>query len=138
MAWIQNISFADANNGNYPKVMIHNTVRIQIVDPDMDFPVTPDKFLNVHQFKFLDVEKDTDCDESLKISQEQASKIVKILQDCLDNEYNVVVNCVAGCNRSGAVTEVGVMMGFDDTGAYRGYNCMVKYMLMKELGWTYE
>ena len=138
MPWIQNISFADANNGNYPTICINNTIHIQIVDPDMDFPVTPHTFLRVHQFKFLDVEKDTKCDPSMKISKAQATQIVSILQDSLEKGNNVIVNCVAGVNRSGAVTEVGVMMGFDDTGEYRGYNCLVKYMLMKELGWTYD
>ena len=138
MGWIQNISFADAVSGNYPKNDLGHTIHIQIVDPDMEFPVTPHKFSEVYQFKFLDVEKDTDCDEYLKISQFQAQGIVNALQNALDKGKNVIVNCVAGVCRSGAVTEVGVMMGFEDTNKHRGYNCMVKYMLMKELGWTYD
>lgn len=138
MGWIQNISFADAVSGNYPKNDLRNTIHIQIVDPDMEFPVTPHNFSEVYQFKFLDVEKDTECDASMKISQTQAREIVKVLQHALDNGKSVVVNCVAGVCRSGAVTEVGVMMGFEDTHKHRGYNCLVKYMLMKELGWTYD
>lgn len=137
MSWIKNVSYYDVKNGNYPRDT-NNTVHISIVDPDMDFPISPDTFMEVHRYKFLDVEKDYDCPNEFKISDEQAKSIVEVLQRCLDNNINVVVNCVAGINRSGAVTEVGVMMGFSDTGAHRGYNCFVKYQLMKVLGWTYD
>jgi predicted protein tyrosine phosphatase len=42
-----------------------------------------------------------------------------------------MVHCVAGLCRSGAVTEVGVMMGFEDTHRYRNPNVFVKKMLMR-------
>jgi predicted protein tyrosine phosphatase len=51
---------------------------------------------------------------------------------------NVVVHCMAGLCRSGAVAEVGVMMGFDDTERFRSPNLMVKHSLMRALGWTYS
>jgi hypothetical protein len=51
---------------------------------------------------------------------------------------NVVVHCVAGVCRSGAVCEVGVMMGFRDTEEFRAPNLMVKHKMMKVLGWTYD
>jgi predicted protein tyrosine phosphatase len=51
---------------------------------------------------------------------------------------NVVVHCMAGICRSGAVVEVGVMMGFNDCEKYRQPNLRVKHKLMKQLGWTYN
>ena len=51
---------------------------------------------------------------------------------------NVVVHCHAGVCRSGAVCEVGVMMGFDDTEVFRSPNLLVKHLMMKSLGWTYD
>jgi hypothetical protein len=36
------------------------------------------------------------------------------------------------------VTEVGVMMGFDDAEAFRSPNLLVKHKMMKKLGWTYD
>jgi hypothetical protein len=51
---------------------------------------------------------------------------------------NVVVHCFAGICRSGAVCEVGVMMGFNDTGRFRAPNLLVKHRMMRALGWTYD
>jgi hypothetical protein len=51
---------------------------------------------------------------------------------------NVVVHCFAGICRSGAVAEVGVMMGFDDVGRTRIPNLLVKHRMMRALGWTYD
>ena len=51
---------------------------------------------------------------------------------------NVVVHCHAGVCRSGAVAEVGVMLGFDDSESFRSPNLLVKHKMMKVLGWTYD
>ena len=51
---------------------------------------------------------------------------------------NVVVHCVAGVCRSGAVCEIGVMMGFRDTEVFRSPNLLVKHKMMKVLGWLYD
>jgi hypothetical protein len=45
---------------------------------------------------------------------------------------------MAGICRSGAVTEVGVMLGFNDTEKFRSPNLLVKHRMMKKLGWTYD
>jgi len=60
------------------------------------------------------------------------------LQHAKDNRMNVVVHCFAGICRSGAVCEVGVMMGFEDTGRFRSPNLLVKHRMMRALGWTYD
>jgi hypothetical protein len=51
---------------------------------------------------------------------------------------NVVVHCHAGVCRSGAVCEIGVMLGFRDTEAFRSPNLLVKHRMMRALGWLYD
>lgn len=133
--WIQNVSMADVRKGDHYNPGINATL-IQIVDPDMEFPVPDFDFgeSNIYQFKFLDIEEVGPN----SIKQDDAEKIVQILHTSLDEGRNVVVHCVAGVCRSGAVCEVGVMLGFRDTGAYRQPNLLVKKFLMRELGWTYD
>jgi hypothetical protein len=63
---------------------------------------------------------------------------VHLLQHALKKRMNVVVHCMAGLCRSGAVAEVGVMMGFNDTERTRIPNIRVKHRLMKALGWAYD
>jgi hypothetical protein len=74
----------------------------------------------------------------MKISDADAERLVRLLQRALENKMNVVVHCFAGICRSGAVCEVGVMMGFQDTGRFRSPNLLVKHKMMKVLGWTYD
>jgi len=64
--------------------------------------------------------------------------LVDLLQHAKENCMDVVVHCVAGVCRSGAVAEVGVMLGFDDAEAYRSPNLLVKHKMMRKLGWTYD
>ena len=138
MPWIQNVALSDIKRG------LHidpgsNAMLIQIVDPPGDFPVPKYNFKEVHQFQFLDVEKnDYVLDEEMRCSQEQANELVRLLQHALENRMNVIVHCHAGVCRSGAVAEVGVMMGFQDTEDFRSPNLLVKHKMMKELGWTYD
>ena len=138
MPWIQNVSLADVRKGFHfdqgPNAML-----IQIVDCGMEFPKPGREFREIHQFEFLDVEeKDSVDDEEMRCSQEQANKLVRLLQHALDNRMNVIVHCVAGVCRSGAVCEVGVMLGFNDTEVFRSPNLLVKHRMMKALGWTYD
>ena len=146
MPWIQNVSMKDIKQGNHIEAG-DNSMLIQIVDPAYGFPVPLKKFKEVHQFEFLDIERDgltndgsgnwTDMSE-FAITDEQAEQIVTLLRKALDNRMNVVVHCHAGVCRSGAVAEVGVMMGFDDSESFRSPNLLVKHLMMKSLGWTYD
>jgi hypothetical protein len=112
---------------------------IQIVDPDMDHPEPAHKFREVHKFKFLDLEKSDDCiNDAWKIQDDQAEQLVALLQHALEKRMDVVVHCVAGVCRSGAVAEVGVMLGFDDAEAFRSPNLLVKHKMMQKLGWAYD
>lgn len=146
MPWIQNVALSDVKKGHHVAVK-ENSMLIQIVDPGMEFPVPAQQFKEIHQFEFLDIEEDgltnfgdgkmVDVSE-LAVTQKQADRLVELLENALENRMDVVVHCVAGVCRSGAVCEVGVMMGFDDTEAFRSPNLLVKHKMMKKLGWTYD
>ena len=112
---------------------------IQISDPAGWVPDPKHDFAEVHHFEFLDVEKDDLVyDPAFRCSQTQASNLVRLLQHALELDMNVIVHCTAGICRSGAVTEVGVMLGFEDTKRYRQPNLLVKHQMMRELGMTYD
>ena len=144
--WIQNVPLADIPKGHHIAVG-ENSMLIQIVDPAMEFPVPKYKFKEVHQFEFLDIEGDCKTNAGdgelidmteFAITDEQAARLVSLLQHAFENRMDVVVHCHAGICRSGAVAEVGVMMGFQDAEAYRAPNLRVKHKMMKVLGWTYD
>jgi predicted protein tyrosine phosphatase len=138
MPWIQNVALSDIKKGLHINPG-ENAMLIQIVDPPGDFPTPKYKFKEVHQFQFLDIEeKDFALDEAMRCSQDQANELVRLLQHAKDNCMNVIVHCHAGVCRSGAVCEVGVMMGFDDTEVFRSPNLLVKHRMMKALGWAYD
>ena len=48
------------------------------------------------------------------------------------------VHCTAGICRSGAVVEIGSMLGFIPVEKYRQPNLRVKHYMMDVLGWTYD
>jgi len=136
--WIQNVSLSDVKKGHHIDAGI-NSMLIQIVDPAMEFPTPSYQFKETHQFEFLDLEKSDDCiNDDWKISDAQAEQLVALLQRAFENHMNVVVHCVAGVCRSGAVAEVGVMLGFRDAETFRSPNLLVKHKMMKCLGWTYD
>jgi predicted protein tyrosine phosphatase len=145
--FIQNVAMMDIPRGDHMDAGERGML-IQILDPCMQFPIPKAKFEIIKQFEFLDVEPGsranlaTDHDygnlEEFAMTRKQAKEIVVLLKQALEEKRNVVVHCYAGICRSGAVTEVGVMMGFQDTERYRQPNIHVKQSLMDELGWAYE
>jgi predicted protein tyrosine phosphatase len=138
MPWIQNVARSDISKGFHIDPGV-NAMLIQIADPASGFPEPKYPFRETHQFEFLDVEeKDEVLEEEMRCSHEQAAELVSLLQHALEHRMNVIVHCHAGVCRSGAVCEVGVMLGFDDTEAFRAPNLLVKHRMMKALGWTYD
>ena len=135
--YIQNVAFSDIEKGLHIDPGI-NAMLIQIVDPGMKFPTPKYQFKETYQFEFLDLESYDKFGEEFKITDRQAEQLVKLLQHALDNHMNVIVHCVAGVCRSGAVCEVGVMLGFNDTEVFRSPNLLVKHKMMKVLGWNYD
>ena len=135
MSFIVNIPMIAVMTGSHQHS--DNCVLISITDIDHK-DVTPALlFKNIHRFKFMDVMKDSPTAHE-GITDQQATQIVDILKESLESGTDVVVHCHAGLCRSGAVAEVGVMMGFSDTCATRQPNSFVKWRLMKVLGWTYD
>ena len=134
MPWIQNCSISDIKGARHFEAG-ENSMLIQIVDPAYEFPTPLKQFKEVHQFEFLDIEE---LDHEFACTQDQAGRLVNLLQYALDKHMHVVVHCHAGICRSGAVCEVGVMMGFNDTEVFRSPNLVVKHRMMKALGWTYD
>lgn len=131
MPWIQNVAAVDIARGDHKHDLGH-TVLIRIFDPASAYRPDPEKQFNaVYEFEFLDIE---DSEHEFAITQEQADHLAGILRDSLAKEMNVVVHCYAGVCRSGAVCEVGVMIGYDDLKGYRQPNVLVKSRLMKSLG----
>ena len=137
MPWIQNVSMSDIRSARHFEAG-ENSMLIQIVDPGYAFPHPLKDFKEVHQFEFLDVEATDKQFEEFAVTETQAEQLVRLLQHALDKRMNVVVHCHAGVCRSGAVCEVGVMMGFNDTEVFRSPNLLVKHLMMKVLGWTYD
>ena len=138
MPWIENVAASDVSTGFHHDAG-PNSMLISIVDPASWRPEAKYQFKERHNFEFLDVEKDDFVlEEEMRCSEAQAAELVRLLQHAMDNRMNVVVHCFAGICRSGAVCEVGVMMGFSDTGRFRSPNLLVKHRMMKALGWTYN
>ena len=133
MPKIENCSWIDFQKGNH-RVDPIGTIAIQITDPG-DTPPEPaeDVFVERHSFQFLDAEGPTRFfPEEKLISDEQAEDIASILIRALDKGQDVLVHCVVGQCRSGAVVEVAEMIGFDECFRYRHPNTRVKRKLMEQ------
>lgn len=133
MPWIENVSLEDIKKGHHFDAG-SNSMLIQIVDPDMDFPQPFHAFRETHQFQFLDLEEPgfinlgdgtwSDMSEFV-ISDKQAKDLVSLLKHAFEQRMNVVVHCHAGVCRSGSVCEIGHMIGFTDTDKFRLPNKLV-------------
>lgn len=135
--WIENVSMSDIHLGHHSDLGT-NTMLIRIQDPATEFKPTKYSFKEVYCFEFLDAEDEDGFDEDFKISDQQAANIVALLKRAIATNMNVMVHCHAGLCRSGAVTEVGTMIGFTATERLRIPNMRVKHRMMKALGWTYD
>ena len=135
--FIQNVSYADVKNGTHLDPG-ENSFLIQICDQNIEFPVPAFQFKEIRKYNFMDVEETDQQFTQYQITQTQADSIAADLQYAYENQMNVIVHCIAGVCRSGAVAEVGVCLGFDDTYAYRQPNCLVKKLLFNSLGWGYD
>jgi predicted protein tyrosine phosphatase len=135
--WIENVAATDVSQGFHHDAG-PNSMLIQISDPAGWFPTPKYQFKEVYQFEFLDAEDADGFPEEAKFTDEQAVEMVRLLQHAKDNHMNVVVHCMAGICRSGAICEVGVMLGFNDCERFRSPNLRVKHRMMRALGWTYD
>lgn len=134
--WIENAAAIDVVKGFHHDCG-QNSMLIQILDGDW-IPEPKHQFRERHQFTFLDLEDGDTGVEQSGITDQQAQELVALLQHALDHRMNVVVHCTAGVCRSGAVVEIGVMLGFNDTEKFRSPNLRVKKKMMQVLGWCYD
>ncbi len=132
--WIENIGFKEIKDG-YHHDPGFNSMLIQICDPLTEFPQPKYEFKEVYQYRFLDVD-DSNIPDAIfdaACSDEDARNIAVNLLHALSNSMNVVVHCHMGVSRSGAVAEVGTMLGFRDVGNWRAPNPLVKRKLLQHL-----
>jgi hypothetical protein len=131
MPFITNVSYSNFRDGNH--INPGNAIAIQILSPDRNdfgyegsevpFPTSPYKYISNHYFLIDDsIEGDV-------ITDAQAIEIIKILEDALASNYNVICHCAAGVSRSGAITEFGVLIGFQDLKCLRMPNPTIKNKL---------
>lgn len=135
MPWIGNYSKTAVHKGLHFANNENNSVLIQISDCD-SHPLEPArKFTEIHRFWFDDTEDESDknCIKDTHVQQ-----IAEILRSAYEKNQDVVVNCHAGLCRSGAITEVGVMMGFKDAETKRIPNLLVKNKLTECLGLSFN
>jgi len=132
--WIENIGLKEIKEG-YHHDAGFNSMLIQICDPATEFPQPKHEFKETYQYSFLDVDSN-DIPGAIfdaAITDDDARKIAVNLLHALANHMNVVVHCHMGVSRSGAVAEVGTMLGFRDVGNWRAPNLLVKQKLLKHL-----
>ena len=127
MPWIQNVAFIDVIHGHHippgPNAML-----IQIIDVEFEsFPTPLYEFKRVYQFRF---------DDDDNVPKEPAIEILDLLIEAKKQHMNVIVHCVAGLCRSGAVAEVGSalgFLGFIDGERRKIPNVALKNHMMREL-----
>lgn len=134
MLYIENCPQIAVERGTH-QLPSHHSILVQITDPGSDF-VTPkfDDYAAIHRFKFYDVTEPLYCRGLIEpITQDQADELVEILLNAMECRYNVIVHCAAGICRSGAVTEVGEIIGFVPVHNNRVPNVEVKNKMLKKL-----
>lgn len=135
--WIENVSMSDIHLGHHSDLG-ENVMLIRIQDPATEFKPTKRQYKEVYCFEFLDAEDEDGFPDECKINDSQANELACLLSHAMEKSMNVIVHCHAGICRSGAVVEVGAMMGFTPTERYRQPNLRVKRKMMKALGWNYD
>ena len=125
--FITNVSYVDIQQGHHEEAG-ENAMLIQIVDVNDEFPKPLKRFTIIHQFKF-----DDETEGPNVITDDQAKAIAEALLEAKEKNMNVVVHCFAGLCRSGAVTDVGIEIGFNPPDRARQPNSLVRMKLRKAL-----
>lgn len=120
--------------GRFPD--FENYILISI-DEQFKFPVIPkDKIqpISYQRFTFGDLEESSDSDDCscLLFDLEDRDRILEIYRNCLENNIDLLVHCTAGISRSGAIIEVGLLLGFElEHPTHRIPNAYIKSSLLK-------
>lgn len=145
--FIQNVSLAAFQTGavrvQNPDIVIRILDTVKVPEnpnfPNLEFGDHPFPNAEVYCFRFDDTTDDTNPN---RISESQAHEIFDILEYAICNNKNVIVHCVMGSCRSGAVTHAAIALSqylsipieFDDRSAKP--NALVKTAILKDL-WGY-
>ena len=78
--------------------------------------------------------KDSEDEGEGCLTNEAAELLADEIVYCKDNNISIIVSCIAGLSRSGAITQTCIDYGFEDTGKTRYPNNRIKNMLKKYLG----
>ena len=137
--FIENISLTDVRQGwhydTYPLGRL-----ISITDKNFEGTVKPKMvFSKIHRFVFDDEEDPHHLTHQV-ITPEQGKEIAIALLNARYDNRSVIVHCLAGLCRSGAVVEVAISrLGFRDTEKHRQPNVLVKKRIndyLDEIGFT--
>jgi predicted protein tyrosine phosphatase len=113
---------------------VHHVIRILDKHEDFvfsEFPIVAYPNAMIHEFRFNDSEyRDS-------ITENQADEIADILKKVVENNENVIVHCVMGKQRSGAVAQAAVAMfpEFEYRGNAVSQSAHVKSMILNSLGY---
>lgn len=133
MPLIENVPMFAIETGNH-RINAKNAYLISITDPKDRKPVIAGKFEEVYYFKFHDLDKiPEDMPDAVLMSDDDAVKIVSVLNKALAKDYDVVVHCGAGVCRSGAVVEAATALGFVPVHNNRIPNLYVKRKLFEKI-----
>lgn len=123
--WIRNVSKKELNTIDSGDILI------QIENPGEQFAVASRLYSQIIQLQFFGGKNNPKKD--LDITDYQAKIIADILKLSLAEKKNVVVQCVSGLARSGAVAQVGIDMGFLDVGSERNPSKLVYDKISKTI-----
>jgi predicted protein tyrosine phosphatase len=130
--FIENCSKKDIIRGKH-KDAGENSMLIQIKDPDWDYCSPYFNFKEVYQFSFADIKNPSEQDLAHAVTDDQAKALADCLMRAKEHKMNVIVHCVVGRCRSGAVVEAAVGLGFDDPLKKRNPNQLVLEKIKKYL-----
>ena len=123
--WILNTAKDNLNN------IKNGNILIQIENAVGEFMQPTAVYNSIFRFRFYGGRNNPSG--VLNITDEQAQQLVAILKSALRRNQNVVVQCVSGSVRSGAVTQAGIDYGFQECNTNRDpsklvYEKMVNYL----------
>ena len=115
---IQNVSRAAIMAGEH----IPAKFLISICDPDQEYAQHGKEFDHILRLKFWDTNDMVDgC-----FQEDHAKSIIDFLEKAIEMDSDVVVHCNAGICRSGAVSQIGGILGFQEVRGTQSPNVLVK------------
>lgn len=113
MPTVEHVDMHDVARGRHA-TLPEGAALIQVVDPDMDWPTPMAQFRYILRLKFLDIDPQADdTPDTWAMSESQARAVDAFLAEALREGRNVLVHCVHGSSRSGAIAAHAQSQGFE-------------------------